>query len=332
MDFAIRDKTWETKEDFDIGADMAFFGNRLSLSADYFRKTTRDILLNLPIPLNTGLVSTSQNAGMMYNQGWEAQLGWNDKIGKDWSYSVSVNLSDYTNKIQDLKGTSTLGDQAILEGQPYNVWYGYESIGYFNNADDVLNSAKLTGSEKAGDIKYRDIDGDGKISADKDRVVLGNSLPRYLYGGNASVKYKNIDFGFSFQGVGKQTGKQGGYMVQPFNSNFGNVADYIPGNYWTPENPNAKYPRLSYANQNVNFANSDFYLFNSRYFRLKDVSLGYSFNPGLLNHIGVKHARIFISATDLFSVSDFPKGWDPEGNQGESPILTTYYGGLSITF
>ncbi|MDQ0964883.1 TonB-linked SusC/RagA family outer membrane protein [Flavobacterium sp. W4I14] len=331
-DFAVRNKTWETKEDYDIGIDAAFFNSRLTLTADYFHKNTYDILLNLPIPLNTGLNTTSQNAGKLINNGWELQLSWNDKIGEDWSYSISANLSDFKNKIVDLKGTSTLGDQALLEGQPYNAWYGYENLGYFKDAADVAASAKLTGAEKPGDIKFRDINGDGKITADKDRVVLGNSLPRYMYGGNASIKYKQIDFGFSFQGIGKQLGKPGSLMYQPFTDNFGNVPNYMVDNTWTPERPDAKYPRLTYNNRGGNFAGSDFYLFNSAYFRLKDITLGYTFKAKLLSRIGVKNARLFVSATDLFSLSKYPKGWDPEGGQTDNPIVTTYYSGLSVTF
>ena len=333
LNYAVKDITWETKQDFDIGVDMAFFKDRLSVTADYFNKTTFDILLNLPIPLNTGLLATPQNGGKMLNKGWELQVGWNDRIGKDWKYSFSVNLSDYKNKIADLKGTSTLSSLALLEGQPYNVWYGYRNLGYFKDAADVAASAKLTGAEKPGDLKYADLNGDGKITADKDQVPLGNSLPRYLFGGNGNVKYKNFDFGFSFQGIGKQLSRLSGFMVQPFDSNFGNVNTYYVNNYWTPDRPNAKYPRLSYNNKNVNYdQSSDFWFFNGSYIRLKDVTFGYTFSPGLLKRFGVKNARIFVSATDLFTSSHYPKGWDPEGTQGNNPLVVTYYSGLSVTF
>lgn len=333
VNYAVRDITWETKQDFDIGLDMAFFRNRLSVTADYFNKTTFDILLNLPIPLNTGLLATPQNGGKMLNKGWELQVGWNDKVGTDWKYSFSVNLSDYTNKIADLKGTSTLGSQALLEGQPYNVWYGYKNLGYFKDAQDVAASARLTGAEKPGDIKYADLNGDGKITADKDQVPLGNSLPRYLFGGNGSVSYKNFDFGFSFQGVGKQLSRLSGFMIQPFDSNFGNVNTYYLNNYWTPSRPDAKYPRLSYNNKNINYdQSSDFWFFNGSYLRIKDITFGYTFKPTLLKRFGVKSARVFLSATDLFTISHYPKGWDPEGTQNNNPLVVTYYTGLSVTF
>jgi TonB-linked SusC/RagA family outer membrane protein len=331
--YAVKDITWETKQDFDIGLDMAFLNNRLAVTADYFDKKTYNILLNLPIPLNTGLLATAQNGGKMLNKGWELQIGWNDRIGKDWRYSFSVNLSNYTNKIVDLKGTSTLGAQALLEGQPYNVWYGYRAQGYFKDANDVATSAKLTGGEKPGDIKYVDLNGDGKITADKDQVPLGNSLPQYLYGGNASIKYKNIDFGFSFQGVGKQTGKMTADIVQPFLDNYGNVNTSYVGNYWTPDNPNAKYPRLSYSNINVNYTpNSNFWLFNAAYFRLKDITMGYTFKPEILKHVGIKSARVFVSATDAFTVSNYPKGWDPEVTKGNNTPVATYFTGVNVTF
>ena len=332
MDFAITNKTWETKEDYDIGVDAAFLNNRLAVTADYYYKNTYDILLNLPIPLNTGLNATSQNAGKMTNKGWELQVAWNDKVGENWDYHISANISDYKNKIVDLKGTSTLGDQALLEGQPYNTWYGYRSIGYFADAQDVANSPKLTGAEKPGDIKFMDINGDGKISADKDRVVLGNSLPRYVYGGNAGISYKNIDFSFSFQGIGKQLGKPGSTIYQPFIDNYGNVPAYLVNNTWTPEHPDAKYPRLTYNNRGVNYAGSDFFLLNTAYFRLKDISVAYTVNPKLIHRAGLKNLKIFVSATDLFYISKFPQGWDPELDVSASPIVKTYYGGVSITF
>ncbi len=331
-DLAIFDKTWETKEDYDIGIDATMFANRLTLSADYFHKNTYDILLNLPIPKSMGLNATPINAGKLINNGWEVQLGWADKINDNWQYRISVNLSDYTNRIVDLKGTSTFGEQAILEGSPYNAWYGYQSLGYFRDAADVASSAKLTGAEKPGDIKFRDIDGDGKISADRDRTVLGNSLPRYVYGGNASISFKDLDFGFSFQGVGKQLGKPGNLMYQPFVDNYGNVPSYLVGNTWTPDRLDAKYPRLSYNNRGINYANSDFFLFNSAYFRLKDITVGYTFKTGIIKTAGLKSLRVFASATDLFSVSNFPSGWDPELGMSENPIVTTFYGGLSVTF
>ncbi|PWG78610.1 SusC/RagA family TonB-linked outer membrane protein [Pararcticibacter amylolyticus] len=333
LNYAVNDITWEAKQDFDIGMDMAFFRDRLSVTVDYFNKTTFDILLNLPIPLNTGLLETPQNGGKMLNKGWELQVGWNDRIGKDWKYSVSVNLSDYRNRVVDLKGTSTLGSYALLEGQPYNVWYGYKNQGYFKDAEDVAASAKLTGTEKPGDIKYTDLNGDGKITADKDQVPLGNSLPRYLFGGNGSVRYKNFDFGFSFQGVGKQLSRLSGFMVQPFDSNFGNVNTYYIGNYWTADRPNAKYPRLSYNNKNINYdQSSDFWFFKGSYIRIKDVTFGYTFEPSVFRRLGIKNARLFVSATDLVTSSHFPKGWDPEGTQGNNPLVVTYYTGLSVTF
>ncbi|WP_256011698.1 SusC/RagA family TonB-linked outer membrane protein [Desertivirga xinjiangensis] len=332
QDLAIRDISWETKEDYDLGIDAAMFNNRLSLTADYFHKNTYDILWKLDIPRNMGLNATEQNVAKLINKGWELQAGWNDKLGENWTYRLSANISDYRSKVVDLKGISTLKEQALLEGQPFNVWYGYENAGYFTDATDVANSPKLSGGEKPGDIKYRDVDGDGKITADKDQVALGNSLPRYVYGGNASISFKNIDFGFSFQGIGKQLGKPGKLMYQAFVDNYGNVPSYMVDNTWTPDRTNAKYPRLSYNNRNVNYANSDFYLFNTAYFRLKDVTLGYTFNKRLISKAGMKGLRLFVSATDLFSVSKFPKGWDPEMGVSENPIVTTYYGGLSVTF
>lgn len=332
----IRDKSWETKQDYNIGFDMAILNKRLSVSADYFAKNTFDILINQDIPLTVGLNSTTINAASMTNKGWELLASWNDKIGEDWSYSVSFNLSDFKNKVIDTKGVKILGDQSRIEGQPFNVYYGYQSAGYFQSAADVASSPKLTGAEKPGDLKFIDINGDGKIDAANDRVVLGDPYPHYTYGGNASVSYKNFDFSFSFQGVGKQNRRPDRLMIDPtFANGSYNIQSYMNGNTWTPDNPNSRYPRLTSTNATLNYGTfSNYYLFNGAYFRLKDVNIGYRLPQNMLRRVGVKNARIFVSGTDIFSIQSkgFQPGWDPEDTDSGSPLIATFLAGLSISF
>jgi TonB-linked SusC/RagA family outer membrane protein len=335
-DINIDDKSWETKEDYNVGVDMALIHKKLSISADYFVKNTFDILINQDIPLNIGLASTTTNAASMENRGWEFQASWSDKIGSDWSYSVSANISDFKNKVTDTKGINILANNARIEGQPFNVYYGYKSAGYFQSDADVAASAKLTGTEKPGDLKFVDINGDGKIDAANDRVVLGDPYPHYTYGGFASVRYKNIDLGFSFQGIGKQNRRPDDLMINPtVASGSFNIQEYMNGNTWTPQNPNARYPRLTSANATVNYSTlTNFYLFNGSYFRLKDINIGYTFNADAISRIGFKNARIFVSGTDVLSFKNkgFQPGWDPEDAQGTSPLIATYLVGISLTF
>lgn len=335
-DININDKSWETKEDYNIGIDMGLVHKKLSISADYFVKNTFDILINQDIPLVIGLATTTTNAASMENRGWEFQASWNDNLGPDWSYSISANIADFKNKVTDTKGINILANNARIEGQPFNVYYGYRSAGYFQSDADVAASAKLTGTEKPGDLKFADINGDGKIDAANDRVVLGDPYPHYTYGGFASVKYKNFDLGFSFQGIGKQNRRPDDLMINPtVASGSFNIQEYMNGNTWTPQNPNAPYPRLTSANATVNYSTlTNFYLFNGSYFRLKDINIGYTFDPAIISRIGLKNARIFISGTDVLSFRSkgFQPGWDPEDAQGTSPLIAAYLFGLSLTF
>jgi TonB-linked SusC/RagA family outer membrane protein len=335
---AIQNISWETTTTTDLGLDMGFLKNRLNVSLDGYYKNTTGILLSLPVAAFIGLSAAEQNAGAMKNTGWEATLTWKDHIGTDFSYTVSGNISNNENKVTDLHGINTLGNQAIIQGQEYDVWYGYKAVGLFQNAAEVATSPKLTGKEQPGDVRYQDINGDGKISADGDEVPLGSSLPHYTYGGSIGAKYKNFDLNITIQGVGHQLQMLSGLVVKPFEDNFGNVQTYVANDYWTPANPKAKYPRLTYTNENVDYAPSSYWLINSAYFRLKNATLGYTLPLSWTQHAGIKNARIYIAGDDLFYLSHVPKGWDPEniegypGSQDAYPITRTLLAGLSVQF
>jgi len=339
--YAIKKITWERTETTDIGLDAYFLKNRLSITADYYRKNTKDMLLELEIPDYMGFDNPQQNTGKMHTDGWDLQLSWKDKIGA-LTYSVSANLSDSRTKMGSLGGIVFDGDQIIREGSEYNEWYGYVTDGLFQTAADVAASPKLYASVKPGDVKYVDISGpqgvpDGKITPDYDRVLLGGSLPRYLYGGNINLGFKGFDLSMMFQGVGKQTSRLTENMVKPFLSAWTNAPAIIDGNYWSvnnteQQNLSAKYPRLSYtAAENNNYKMSDYWLSNGAYLRLKNVVLGYTIPQRVVSKAKLKDVRVYISATDLFSFDHLPKGWDPETTYS-SYISKTFNFGLSVKF
>jgi TonB-linked SusC/RagA family outer membrane protein len=339
--YAIEDITWETTETWDVGIDANFFNNRLMFSGDYYMKKTRDMLLSLEIPDFMGFENPDQNTGIMDTKGWEIQLSWKDKIG-ELSYSASFNLSDYKSVMGDLGGIVFLGSQIKKEGSEFNEWYGYKSDGLFQTQEEVNNSPLLYQSLKPGDIKYTDISGpdgvpDGKITPDYDRVLLGGSMPRFLFGGNINLAYKGFDISLVFQGVGKQNSRIIPEMVQPFFSGWTNAPQIIDGNYWSTyntdaENLKAKYPRLSYVGaENNNYEMSDFWLFNGAYLRLKNITLGYTLPKNVVEKIRLKDIRIFASASDLFSLDHYPKGWDPEVSY-TSYISKSFNVGLSVKF
>jgi TonB-linked SusC/RagA family outer membrane protein len=337
--YAIKSISWEKTQSSDIGMDMEFLNGRLSLSADYFNRTTKDMLLALEIPDYVGFDNPDQNTGKMNTKGFELETGWRSKIG-ELSYSVNGNLSDYKSQMGFLGGTEFLGDQVKKEGSQFNEWYGYRSEGLFQSQDEVTNSPKINNNVKPGDVRYKDISGpdgipDGKITPDYDRVLLGGSLPRLMYGGNVNLSYKGIDLSFVVQGVGKQNVRYSPFMVQPLYQNQGNMQKIVEGRYWRVNNTEqhnlaAKYPRLSNNNANINYTMSDFWMFNGGYFRMKNISLGYNIPPAITQRIHVSRLRVYLTANDLFSLSHYPQGWDPEVGGNTYPITTGYIVGLHI--
>ena len=339
--YVIENITWETTQSIDVGLDMYFLNNRLSLTADYYNKKTKDMLLALEIPDYVGYGNPEKNTGDMKTNGFELSLGWKDNVG-DFFYGVNFNLSDFKSEMGNLGGTQFLGDQVKLEGSEFNEWYGYVSEGLFLTQEDLDYSPKLNNQTSLGDIKYKDISGpngvpDGKITPEYDRVLLGGSLPRFTYGGNLNFGYKGIDLSLSFQGVGLQKSRMTNMMVKPLIANYGNIPAVIDGKYWSSfktaeENAQAQYPRLTYANESGVYCLSDYWLFNGAYFRLKNVMLGYTLPEHITKKAFIKKLRFYATATDLFSISNYPKGWDPEVGPTSYPITTTVLLGAEITF
>ena len=316
-DYAVKDISWETTESFDIGVDMYFLNNRLRFTGDTYRKNTKDMLLALEIPRYSGFNNPTVNAGKMHTTGYDIELEWKDRAG-EVSYSVAANFSDFTSRMGDLKGTEFLGSQIIREGTEYNEWYGYKTDGLFLTQEDVNNSPKVNNNTDVGDIKYVDISGpdgkpDGKISPEYDRVPLGGSFPRYIYGLNASASWKDFDFALSFQGVGKWNKTK--VNLVPWN-----CTEAWRGNYWSLKNTdeqNAKvdYPRITNLSNN-NGAMSDFKLFNGKYFRLQNITIGYTLPKKIVRKADLESVRVYFAGGDLFSISNYPKGYDPEVQGG----------------
>lgn len=338
--YAVKNISWETTSSVDVGLDATFFNNRLRFTADYYNKQTKDMLLALEIPDYIGFDNPQRNSGKMYTNGYDLELAWNDQIG-DLTYGISVNFSDFISKMGDLDGTQFLGDQVKMEGSEFNEWYGYLSDGLMLTEED-LKGPKLNDNVQLGDVKYKDISGpdgvpDGKISPEYDRVLLGGSLPRFQYGGSLNLGYKGFDFSLAFQGIGRRNARLSQAMVQPLQANWGNTPAIIDGNYWSEKNTEAQnaqafYPRLTYANANSNYAMSDYWLFNGGYFRLKNLTFGYTLPAAWTEKVTIKKARIYVAANDLFCISKYPSGWDPEMGSSSYPITTSLLFGLSVNF
>ena len=339
---AVEDISWETTTSTDLGFDANFFNNRLHLNFDYYWKKTTDMLLAIEIPYSMGYSNPNTNAGKMSTHGYDIDLTWQDKVG-DFRYSVSVNFSDYLSKIDYLNNADIIsGGKIKRAGVLFNEYYGYICEGIYQTQDEVNNSATTSSTVTVGDLKYRDISGpdgvpDGKISPEYDRVPLGNSLPRYQYGGNISGSWKGLDLNIAFQGIGKQNAYLSTVQVQPLRDNYGNIPAIIEGKYWSPfnteaENAAATYPRLSNVSKSNNYATSSFRMFNGSYFRLKNVTLGYTLPAQWTNLIGIDKTRLYVSGSDIFCINNFPKGWDPEMGATDYPITTSLVFGIQVNF
>lgn len=341
--YAIKDLTWEKTESMDIGLDATFFNNRLRFTAEYYTKKTKDMLLAVEIPSYVGFDNPQQNIGKMETKGYEFDLGWTDQIN-DFRYSVSVNFSNFSSTMKDLGGTQFLDAKVKMEGSEYNEWYGYLSDGLYLTQEDVNNSPKLNNTVGVGSVKYKDVSGpegvpDGKISAEYDRVLLGGSLPKFLYGGNISLAYKDIDLSMAFQGVGSQKVRMHPYMARPLDGDWATAQTHIDGKYWSPFNTDAQnaaaiYPKISSTSRTADYAMSDFWLFNGRYFRLKNITIGYTMPEKWMEKIFIKQARVYVAANDLFCISKYPTGWDPEmpADKAGYPTTSSVLFGLSVTF
>ena len=339
---AVEDITWETTTSLDFGLDAQLLNSRLKLGFDYYVKHTDDMLLGIEIPMMMGYTKPDTNAGRMSTRGWDLDLGWSDRVG-DFTYSINANLSDFLSVIDFMNGADNIGSSTIQRaGEYFNAYYGYKSAGLFLTQEDVDNSAKLNSQVSVGDVKYVDLSGpdgvpDGKISPEYDRVVLGNQYPRFQFGGNINLGFRSWDISIAFQGIGKKNSYMGSAMVQPLRDNYGNIPAIIEDQYWSvfntdEQNARARYPRLTKTGISNNYAISDYWLFNGAYFRLKNVTLGYTLPETVTRYVGMKKVRVYVSASDLFCLSHYPKGWDPEMGYTSYPITTSVLAGLSIKF
>lgn len=324
--------SWETSEMSNVALDLGLFSGKLNLTYEYYIRNTDDILLRLPIPLTVGLNPPFQNAGKVRNTGWDFSLSYRDRVS-DFKYNAQFNLSDVKNEITDLRGTGPFisGNQIRQVGEPIDALFGYEAQGYFQSKEEVTNHATQFGAVAPGDIKYRDINGDGLINAD-DRVVIGNNIPRFTYGLNLTLEYKGFDLNALFQGVGKVQSYLDGHGVFPFF--VGGTVQQMHKDRWTPENPNAAFPRLAFQQTN-NETVSSFWVRDASYLRFKNLQIGYSLPKSLVDRLSLQRARVSFGGQNLFSLDKFYDGFDveaPVGNGSFYPIMKTYTLGLNINF
>jgi len=304
--------TWEKSANLNIGADAAFLKNSLYVSLDYFNKETTDILLTPEVSTVFGSGAAKENAGKMRNRGWEATISY-QLSSRNFKHRFSLNVADSKNEVTDFGGKERIdqNDQLyklIREGEALGSYYGYKTDGYFQSYDEIASSALPVGaSVQPGDVKYKDINNDEVID-DKDRVVLGNAFPRYTFGFTYDVSYKGFDFGVILQGVGKRDMYIRGELIEPFHSNYSYAIYQHQLDFWTPTNPDARWPRLvapssSSSANNWGKAGSDIYLLNGAYLRVKNIQLGYTLPRQLTSRLGIQKLRASLNAQNLLTLS-----------------------------
>ena len=328
-DMANSDILWETSESTDVGLEFNLWG-KLDVSIDYYYRLTKDILLPLNIPLTLGLGAPYQNAGTVENKGYELMVNYRNRVG-EVNYGVMVNFSDVKNNIIDMRGIENTGRTVNREGSPIGSFFGYVDDGLFQSQEEVDDHASQFGNVGPGDIKYKDLNDDGVIN-DQDQTVIGSPIPRYTFGARFNVDYKGLDISLFLQGVGKADGYLYGQGVMPFF--LGGTVQEQHKDRWTPDNPDASYPRLAW-NQTNNEQTSSFWMKSAAYMRLQNLQIGYTFPKTILETIKIQNLRIYVSGRNLLTFDNFYEGYDPEApvsDGGWYPQMTTYTLGLNVNF
>lgn len=352
--------TWEKIRSSNVGLDLGALNNRLTGSFDYYIRNTDDMVgpgVELPALLGTGVPKTNNTD--LKNYGWEVQLGWKDQIA-DFRYGVTLNISDSQTKITRY-GNPTGSLSKYVEGQLTGNIYGYTTVGIAKTDEEMKShlatlvnggQSALGSNWAAGDIMYKDINGDGKINNGANTIndmgdlsKIGNSTPRYLTGINIDMGYKGFDFQMFWQGVLKRDWYPSGMVFwgatgsgQWWSTAFKDHLDYFRDDEEHPLglNIDSYYPRPLFSGKNQNTQTK--YLQDASYMRLKNLQIGYTFQKALIQKIKLQNLRIFVSGENLLTITNLSKTMDPEtagiGRQGGTvyPLSRTYSVGLSVNF
>ena len=339
---ASEELSWETIETSNLGIDIGLFKNRLNIVGDYYVKKNIDMLAPVSYPSVLGVGVNVTNAGELRTWGWELGVTWKDSNSKDFNYWINANLSDNQNELVTYLGAENItpGTNPFIEGLPINTIWGYRTDGLFQSETEVENYAFQNGRTGAGDLKYLDLNGDGRINSGEqskedhgDLVNLGDTNPRYNFGFQAGFKLKDIDFMVFFQGVGKRNFIMDEFAIMPYFRPWLHPQRHHL-DYWSEENTDAFWPRL-YARGDHNYLPSDKWVQNAAYLRLKDIQIGYSLPESVLDKIGISQLRIYVSGRDVWETTKTFDFIDPEMPNGATfiyPFNRKFTLGLNLTF
>jgi TonB-linked SusC/RagA family outer membrane protein len=332
---------WETTGTFNVGLDFSLLSNRLFGTLEYYRSQTYDLLYNINIPvMNNGISSIPTNIGKLANKGYELTLTGVPVKSKDFSWDITFNYSLNRNKVVSILGIDADGDgkeddltsSKIFIDHPYGVCYDFEQTGMWQIADDI--AGVIPAGFTYGTYQVKDQDDDGNYTADNDRTILGYTEPSYRFSIQNTLRYRNWElkiFINSIQG-GKDYyyGQPGSSLFNPDNIYQSNRSKW---DYWTPENPGARYRQPGYFSPALDFAYSPY--IQRSFVRLQNVTLSYRLPSAFLKKVKINNFKIYVTGNNLLTITDWD-GWDPETGTGLTndayPLLRNYSVGINFDF
>ena len=325
------DLKWEESEHLDFGLDFGFFNNALTFTADYYKKKTNGMLMEMNIPFYVGEAKPIGNVGKMENSGIELEAAYKFRVS-DWNFRVSANASYLKNKLieygnesgwENLDSFQGTGDISRAEnGKPFPFFYGYKTAGIFQNTDEVKaykndKGELLQPTAVPGDVRFVDVDGNGIIDAN-DRTDIGKGMPDWTFGFNLGVSWKNFDLNMMWQGTA-------GNDIYDATRRTDIATSNLPSwmlNRWTGEGTSNRIPRFVQGD-NVNWQSSDLYVYDGSYLRLKNIQLGYTLPAALTQKVFISSLRFYVAAENLFTFTKY-HGFDPEISSGGTSLGIDY--------
>ena len=338
--------TWEKSKQTDIGIDFGLFNNRVSVIADWYYNLKTDLLLSVNLPAASGFGSAMQNVGEIENKGFEFALNTVNIDTKNFSWSTSFNISTNRNKVKKLatEDGRIVSDKFITEvGQPISSFYMMNVVGVFKDDADVAKGPVYSPNTRPGDLKYEDVDGDGKITT-ADKTIVGSPFPDFTWGLNNEFKWKNLSLSVFVNGSqgGKTYFEAGETLLNC--AGVQNQLSLVNDRWRSPEEPGNGYlPRAIRSDYALGMSASSRYLFDASYVRIKDITLSYDFPGSITQKIGLKGLNAYFNVSNVYTFTDYP-GYDPEASQsgdsvtsagidsGVYPTPRTYTLGVKVAF
>lgn len=335
--------SWEKSTTWGVGLDIALFGC-LDITVDYYNRKTTGIIMSVPVPGSFGLSAYKDNVGAMRNSGVEVSLGYH-RTWHDWTFAATGNMAYNKNEVLDLGGVTEQISSYLINrvGQPYQSFYGYVCDGMFRTQEEADAFTEKYGNPfgsakkfKAGDLRYRDVDGDGKLTS-KDRTTIGTSQPKFTFGLNLTASWRGIDASVLMQGA---LGVYRYYNAEVYGDFTGDSMH--PCTAWfdafdEQTNPGGKFPRVAETSKTASYPDtvSSFWVLRTNYLRFKNIQVGYTLPKQWLAHFGVSSLRVFYSGENIFKVDNLPVNIDPESPSGRGshyPQVATHSFGINLTF